>query len=126
PSSLSGESKSGMRSSAHGRYWLSDGHRTYLLKVGINTIGRAPDCDVVVNDGCISRRHCVILVHAGNHCEVHDVASKNGTYLNGAKLAKPTPLHGGDALQMSGRQFLLIDKRDEQRPSSHTEVNPDA
>jgi hypothetical protein len=117
-------SGSGSRSGINGRYWLSDGQKTYPLKVGINTIGRAPDCDIIVEDGCISRRHCVVLVHAGNHCEVHDVASKNGTYLNGAKLGRPSPLRSGDEILMSGRHFFLIDKQDGQRVSSHTSVDP--
>ena len=37
----------------------------YPLKVGINTVGRSPDNDVVVQDCYISRRHCAILVHTG-------------------------------------------------------------
>jgi hypothetical protein len=106
------------------RYWLSDGNKTYPLKIGINTLGRAPDCDVIIEDGCISRRHCVILVHTGSHCEVHDVASKNGTFLNGAKLARPSPLQAGDEIQMSGRQFILVDNMSPSRPSSHTQANP--
>jgi len=111
-------------SSRQTHYWLSDGSKTYSLKIGINTIGRAPDCDVIIEDGCISRRHCVILVHTGNHCEVHDVASKNGTYLNGTKLARPSPLQAGDEIQMSGRQFFLVDNRGQPHSSSHTQVSP--
>src|SRR5579885_362701 len=46
-------------------FWLVDNEYIYPLKVGINTVGRSPDNDVVVQDCYISRRHCAILVHAG-------------------------------------------------------------
>src|SRR5882724_10812171 len=44
-------SSSHSRSSQQARYWLSDGSKSYPLKIGINTIGRSPDCDVIVDDG---------------------------------------------------------------------------
>src|SRR5262245_47940500 len=48
------------------RCWLADREFIYPLRVGLNTIGRAPDNDVVVADSYVSRRHCAILVHAGD------------------------------------------------------------
>ena len=39
--------------------WLSDDQYIYPLKVGLNTVGRSSDNDVVVADCFISRRHCV-------------------------------------------------------------------
>src|SRR5271154_6065275 len=72
--------------------WLADDEYIYPLKVGLNTVGRSSDNDVVVADGFISRRHCAILLHARRGCELHDMASKNGTFLNGAKIDGPTPL----------------------------------
>jgi hypothetical protein len=95
------------------RFWLMDRDRIYPLKIGINTVGRSPDCDVVVEDAFVSRRHCAILVHAGDGCEVHDVASKNGTFLNGAKLANPTRLRHSDEIRMCERQFVFLTKLDE-------------
>src|ERR1700722_7702173 len=75
-----------------GAFWLTDPKRVYPLKVGVNTLGRSTDNDVVVEDGCVSRRHCAILVHVTSGCEIHDTASKNGTNLNGVRLAGPTRL----------------------------------
>src|SRR5262245_22905449 len=60
-------------------FWLTDQQAIYPLKVGINTIGRLPDNDVVVQAPYVSRRHCAVLVHHSNGCELHDIASKNGT-----------------------------------------------
>jgi hypothetical protein len=108
--------------------WLMDRDRIYPLKVGINTIGRSPDCDVIIEDAFVSRRHCAILVHAGDGCEVHDVASKNGTYLNGAKLARPTHLRAGDEIRMCDRQFVFLTKLDDDEDESPghaaTQIDP--
>jgi hypothetical protein len=91
-------------------YWLMDKEFIYPLKVGVNTVGRSPDNDVIVQDSYVSRRHCAILVHAGQGCELHDTASKNGTYLNGSKLVTPTYLRSGDEIRMCDKHFILVSK----------------
>jgi hypothetical protein len=90
--------------------WLADDQYVYPLKVGLNTVGRSADNDIVVPDCFISRRHCAILVHLQNGYELHDTASKNGTFLNGDKLAHPTPLKPGDVVRICGRQFVFVTK----------------
>jgi FHA domain len=89
-------------------YWLMDHAGIYPLRVGVNTIGRLPDNDVVIPGAYVSRRHCAILVHAGDGCELHDVASKNGTYINGLRLCGPTQLAAGDEIRMCDRQFIFM------------------
>ncbi len=82
-------------------YVLMDTDYIYPLKVGLNTVGRMPDNDVVLQDAYVSRRHCAVLIHTtGDRCELHDVASKNGTYLNGNKISGPTRLNPGDEIRM--------------------------
>jgi len=90
------------------QFWLVDKDYVYPLKVGLNTVGRSPDNDVVVPDGYVSRRHCAIVVHVGKGCELHDIASKNGTFINGNKLAGPTMLKAGDELRMSDRLLVFM------------------
>jgi hypothetical protein len=109
------------------RFWLLDGEAVYPLKVGLNTVGRAPENDVVVPDGYVSRRHCVILVHAGRGCELHDTASKNGTFVNGARLDGPTRLKPGDEIRMCDCRLVFVADAAEPRPaspssSSHTHL----
>jgi hypothetical protein len=94
------------------KYWLIDNNCLYPLKLGLNTIGRAPENDVVVSDAYVSRRHCAVLVHAGEGCELHDIASKNGTFLNGRKLSGPTPLNFGDEIRMCDCQLVFMGKMD--------------
>lgn len=90
------------------RHVLIDKESIYPLKTGLNTIGRMPDNDVVIPDPYISRRHCAILVHAGDGCEVHDFASKNGTLVNGRKIGGPTLLHSGDEILMCNRRLVYV------------------
>jgi len=93
-------------SKAPGRFtfYLKDGSDVFPLRMGLNSVGRLPDNDVVIRDECVSRRHCAVLVHTDMRCELHDVASKNGTLLNGKKIGGPTRLQSGD-------QILLCNKR---------------
>jgi hypothetical protein len=99
------------RPPASAEYWLMDREGIYPLKVGVNTIGRLPDNDVVIQGPYVSRRHCAILVHAGDGCELYDIASKNGTYINGLKLSGPTHLASGDEIRMCDRQFVFMSKK---------------
>jgi pSer/pThr/pTyr-binding forkhead associated (FHA) protein len=92
-------------------FWLLDQAAIYPLKVGVNTIGRLPDNDVVIQGPYVSRRHCAILVHAGDGCELYDIASKNGTYINGLKLNGPTHLSSGDEIRMCDRQFIFMSRK---------------
>ena len=90
--------------------WLSDDQYIYPLKVGLNTVGRSSDNDVVVSDCFISRRHCAILVHSRNGYELHDTASKNGVFLNGARLDCPASLKSGDTIRICERQFVFVSR----------------
>jgi len=89
-------------------YWLVDSEYIYPLKTGINTVGRSPDNDVVVHDCYMSRRHCAILVHAGEGCELHDTASKNGTFVNGKRIAGPTRLRTGDEIRICDQRLVFV------------------
>jgi hypothetical protein len=87
---------------------LRDQQAVFPLRVGLNTVGRLEDNDVVLPDPYVSRRHCAIVIHAGDGGELHDVASKNGTYLNGHRIDHPTPLQSGDEIRMSDRRLVFV------------------
>lgn len=88
-------------------FYLKDGVNVYPLHVGMNSIGRLPDNDVVIRDECVSRRHCAVVVHSDLRCELHDVASKNGTLLNGKKIPQPTRLQSGDQITLCNRRLTF-------------------
>ncbi|HSK22145.1 MAG TPA: FHA domain-containing protein [Egicoccus sp.] len=63
------------------------------------TLGRSAGVDVVVDDVYVSDEHAQILPDDGGW-SVRDLGSTNGTYLNGAKVTRPTPLAVGDELRL--------------------------
>ena len=96
------------------KFWLVDKDGMYPLKPGLNSVGRMPDNDVVIADGSVSRRHCAVLVHLSRGCEVHDTASKNGTLLNGKRIAGPTKLVCGDEIRLC--DHIVIFQSDDKPP----------
>jgi hypothetical protein len=87
---------------------ILDKEKVYQLKIGVNTVGRLSDNDVPIADPYLSRRHCAILVHAAGNCEIYDVASKNGTFVNGTRIEGRTPLSSGDEIRMCDRQYIFL------------------
>jgi hypothetical protein len=90
------------------RYFVQDGEKLHPLAIGVNSVGRLPDNTVVIRDECVSRRHCAIIVHRNGTCELHDVASKNGTILNGSRIHGPTRLRPGDKIALCARNITFL------------------
>jgi Inner membrane component of T3SS, cytoplasmic domain len=66
-------------------------------------IGTAPDADVVLADTCAAPRHARLRaapeVRSNERCMlVEDLASSNGTFVNGQPVGEPTWLLPGDEL----------------------------
>lgn len=91
-----------------GTFWVQDGENLHPLSPGVNSVGRLPDNNVVIRDECVSRRHCAIVIHRSGVCEIHDVASKNGTLVNGHKINGPTKLKPGDRITLCSRQLVFL------------------
>ncbi|CAN5558697.1 hypothetical protein BH11PLA2_BH11PLA2_04190 [soil metagenome] len=90
-------------------YFLKDGETLHKLVVGVNSVGRLPDNQVVLADDHVSRRHCAVVIHSDGRCELHDVASKNGTLINGKKITGPTPMVTGDQISLCGKMLELVE-----------------
>ena len=81
------------------RYWLMfDGRQTALTE-GENILGRAPDAEIWIDVAGVSRRHARICID-GHQAIVEDLASKNGTFLNGNPVLEPAPLADGDQIRL--------------------------
>jgi hypothetical protein len=74
-----------------------DGRRIVIAEEPI-AIGRLPECDVVVNDPNVSRRHAEVR-RRGNDFVVVDLGSTNGTKVNGAGV-KERRLADGDEIRV--------------------------
>jgi hypothetical protein len=69
-------------------------------------VGRHPACDVVVDDPTVSRRHAQLRLRGGVWV-LQDLASKNGTSVNGERVGR-VALHSGDVILL-GNQAVQID-----------------
>jgi hypothetical protein len=98
------------------RYLLLEPQRNhvYPLETGLNTVGRFSNNNVVLTEPAISRRHCVLLVHAWGGCDLHDTASRNGTLVNGKRIVVPCSLNAGDRIQLCDRLLLFVREKDYQ------------
>ena len=69
-------------------------------------LGRHPACDVVLGAPSVSRRHAQ-LAHRHGSWVIQDLASTNGTLVNGERVGRAT-VRGGDVLTL-GEQTILLD-----------------
>jgi DNA-binding response OmpR family regulator len=63
-------------------------------------IGRGAECDVVVPDRQVSRHHARVRRTPSGYL-LEDLASKNGTHLNGKAIDRPVVLQDGDVIQIA-------------------------
>lgn len=61
-------------------------------------IGREADCDIVINERQVSRKHAQIISNSDNQICISDLNSKNGTLLNGDFINTCIPLKDGDEI----------------------------
>lgn len=60
--------------------------RTYPINKPRITLGTSEECDIVIDDPGVSRKH-LILISEGDQCFVLDPGSRNGSYINEVPLA---------------------------------------
>ena len=72
---------------------LEIGEKQYLLTKDKTIIGRGSNCDIVIDDPGISRKHLEIDINDGNVI-ARDLGSTNGTYVEGHQVPAATLLDG--------------------------------
>lgn len=70
--------------------------------------GRAPECDLVMDDAAVSRRHASFRVE-GASVLVQDLESRNGVLVNGIRLEEPMRLRHGDRIRIGTKDLTLHD-----------------
>jgi hypothetical protein len=58
-----------------------------ITGIGTYTIGRK-ECDIVLDDEKVSRKHASIVIIREGKYAVQDLASRNGTFVNGVRLTR--------------------------------------
>lgn len=82
--------------------------KTFMLTDMPVLIGRNALNDIDLTDVAISRHHCR-LIPTRSGFVIEDLASANGTVLNGQVLTRETsPLHPGDIIDIGSTRFIVI------------------
>jgi phosphoserine phosphatase RsbU/P len=71
------------------------------------TLGRSPGNSVVLSDASISRNHAEIFFRDGTYW-IQDLGSKNGTKIGPKRIEGPSPLKGGDKLQLGSVHLVFL------------------
>ena len=96
-----------------------------LLEVRSRTVaGRDTACDIVLPDGGISREHA-IFQDDGKTLTVTDVASTNGTFVNGAQITEPTVIRTGDVVTMGGCELEFVGRKPQSEFPSYRDTRED-
>jgi pSer/pThr/pTyr-binding forkhead associated (FHA) protein len=69
------------------------------LQPGVTTIGRSADSDIKIDNAGVSAHHAKII-NDGNEFIIEDIASRNGTFVNGMRVSRKT-LSDGDEVIIS-------------------------
>ena len=73
--------------------------RAELLGSGGAVLGRSRDCDIVLEDPNVSRRHAEVRPSGGSWI-VNDLGSTNGVKVNGRRVHGPQSLKPGDVIEL--------------------------
>jgi hypothetical protein len=82
-------------------------------------IGRAPTCEVVIQDPLVSREHALIRIKADD-VFIEDIRSANGVYVNNVRIFEPHQLCDGDRILVGTQElcvFALSSRRGRTLPS---------
>jgi DNA-binding winged helix-turn-helix (wHTH) protein len=93
------------------------GEREFMLREGENVIGRAPESRLPIDSAAVSRRHARVFVTRGQ-ATLEDLGSKNGTFLDGTRIDRPTRL--ADGARVIVGPALLIFRAPEEQDSTRT------
>ncbi len=81
--------------------------REVIVPVSEFFIGRGEECHLRPRSDAISRKHCAIVV-TENQVLVHDLGSKNGSYVNGNRVEGKQVVQSGDVFQVGPLEFELV------------------
>jgi pSer/pThr/pTyr-binding forkhead associated (FHA) protein len=74
-------------------------------------IGRAPSCDLVLDNPQVSRAHAV-LEQAGDAIQIRDLGGTNGTYVNGQRV-ESCALGDGDEVKVGACVIRFLSSGDD-------------
>lgn len=78
----------------------------FELMPGLNRLGRNPTNDFRIADASISSFHCEVMLNPDGSVHIRDLASTNGTYINGLQ-AFDGDLKPGESLRLGTVELQL-------------------
>jgi len=105
----------GKPAAAGQRLWLETEASSFELAEGENVLGRDEHLATRVDGPGVSRRHARVLVHGGR-AVLEDLASKNGTFLDGERVVSPRVLEDGATIRL-GRRASVVFRTDAADPT---------
>lgn len=82
------------------------GEREFPLERGESILGRTREAQIWLDSPGVSRRHASIRVE-GARATLTDCGSKNGTWVDGARLTTPRELADGDRIKLGSVRLLF-------------------
>jgi diguanylate cyclase (GGDEF)-like protein len=82
--------------------------QVFRLRPGRQVIGRRPECEIRVRERAVSGMHAEII-RVRDTVTINDLASTNGTLLNGLRIRTPVPLAQGNLLKLGNCIFRYVD-----------------
>lgn len=103
----------------HGIFTVTSGPDTgKILAIpsgDVIVLGRSPECTFAFDDASLSRQHARVM-RVGAEYIIRDEGSRNGTFVNNARLTKAETLRNGDRVQLGSStllRFALVDEEEE-------------
>ncbi|MCW3067959.1 MAG: hypothetical protein JWL67_584 [Solirubrobacterales bacterium] len=88
------------------RVLLAVGGRRLLVPPGGGTVGRSRDCEIVLDDVGISRRHAEVRPSRGGWT-IEDLGSTNGVIVNGREIRGAQALQPGDRVELGSTEIVF-------------------
>ena len=108
--------------SSHLEIWKPSGRELITLSGQRVTVGQASTNLVSLkHDATVSRLHAV-LENLGCAWSIRDVGSRNGTYLNGEKIAAERVLRSGDELRVGNSRLIFWEVKQADEASANEET----
>lgn len=86
--------------------WLVVNTQLYSLDRIVTTVGRSLDCDIVVQDEHISRKHAQIRYENDEYI-LYDLDSTGGTFLNNKRVSRSV-LHIGNIITLTNVPMVFV------------------
>jgi len=82
------------------------GGTVFFLPDVPTVLGRSAECQIQIADPWVSSMHA-LFERRGEALWLVDLDSRNGTWVNGARVDRPTRLQAGDTLQLGDTVLQL-------------------